>query len=101
MALRIMLPTRAKVGDTIHFSFPNSPGKLISAFEVTINGKYVKDPQIVTTRASNGGTANFVFHVKEPGIYHFEIAPISDGGVRGEPRMNTLEVPPQDLASSD
>ena len=98
MALRVMLPSRAKVGDTIHFSFPNPAGKVISAFDVTINGKRVKDPEIVTTRAPKGGTANFVFHVKEPGIYQFVIAPISDGGARGEPRMNTLEVPHQSLS---
>jgi hypothetical protein len=101
MALRIMLPSRAKVGDTIHFSFPNAPGKLISAFEVTINGKRVKDPEIVTTRAPDGGRANFVFHVKEPGIYQFEIAPISDDGTRGQPRMNTLEVLAQSVGGFD
>jgi hypothetical protein len=101
MALRIMLPSRAKVGDTVHFSFPHSPGKLISAFDVTINGKRVKDPEIVTNRAQNGGTANFVFHVREPGIYHFEIAPITEGGGRGEPRMNTLEVAAPSIGGAD
>src|SRR5262245_29014580 len=94
MALRIMLPSRAEVGDKVHFSFPNAPGKVISGFEVTINGKRVADPEIVKSGARDTGTANFVFHVKEPGIYHFEIAPIINGGARGEPRLNTLEVRP-------
>jgi hypothetical protein len=93
-----MLPSRAEVGDKVHFSFPNAPGKVISAFEVTINGKRVEDPELVKTGARDTGTANFVFHAKEPGIYHFEIAPIINGGARGEPRLNTLEVRPSNFS---
>jgi hypothetical protein len=99
MSLRIMLPSRAKVGDTIHFAFPNVPGRAVSAFEVTINGKKFKDPAVLTTRTPNGGTANFVFKVEETGIYHFEIAPIDAAGQRAEPRLNTLEVAAQSIVT--
>ena len=101
MSLRIMLPSRAKVGDTIHFAFPNIPGKVVSAFEVTINGKKIKDPALVTTRASGGGAANFVFRVEEAGTFHFQIAPINEAGEKGDARLNTLEVPAQSFAVSE
>jgi hypothetical protein len=93
MALRIMLPSKAKVGDTIHFNFPNSrlPGMTISAFQVAINGKKIDEPEILTTRAAGGGSSNFVFKACEPGTYQFEITPIR-GGEKGERRLNTLEV---------
>jgi len=93
MALRIMLPSKAKVGDTIHFTFPNSriAGMAISAFQVAINGKKIDKPEILTTRAAGGGSCNFVFRVNEPGIYQFEITPIV-GEEKGVQRFNTLEV---------
>jgi hypothetical protein len=93
MALRIMLPSKAKVGDTIHFTFPNSrqPGMTITAFQVTINGKKIDKPEILTTRAPGGGSSSFVFKVTEPGIYQFEITPII-GEAKGVQRFNTLEV---------
>ncbi len=91
MSLRIMLPSKAKVGDTIHFAFPKSGGKAVSGFEVTINGRRVKEPEILRNRGQPAD-AIFVFRVEEPGIYQFAITPISQEGERGEPRMNTLEV---------
>ena len=94
MALRIMLPSTAKVGDTIHFAFSHNPfsGNQISAFEVTINGRKLDEPEVVMTKPKVGGaTANFVFRATEAGTYHFEITPIV-GGKRGQPRLNTLEV---------
>ena|SRR5258708_6003195 len=93
MALRMMLPSKAKVGDTIHFVFPNPrpAGVKISAFEVTINGKKIDNPETVTTRVVGGGSTNFVFKVSASGTYQLEITPIIEGK-RGEPRLNTLEV---------
>jgi hypothetical protein len=93
MALRIMLPSKARVGDTIHFSFPNGrlPGTTISSFQVAINGKQIDKPEILTTRATGGGSSSFVFKVNEPGTYQFEIIPIR-GEEKGERRLNTLEV---------
>ena len=92
MSLRIMLPSKPRVGDTIHFAFPNSRNKIITAFEVTINGKKVENPAIVTNRAPNAGTSNYVHKVQNPGHYHFIITPVLESGERGEPRFNTLEV---------
>jgi hypothetical protein len=66
--------------------------RVITAFEVTINGKRVENPAIATNRAPNGGTSNFVYKVQEPGHYHFIITPIMESGEKGEPRFNTLEV---------
>jgi hypothetical protein len=90
-----MLPSVAKVGDTIHFAFPHkrASGNAISGFEVAINGKRIENPEIVVTRALTGEAANFVFRAKEPGIYQFEVTPITEGG-HGQPRRNTLEVMP-------
>jgi hypothetical protein len=92
MSLRIMLPSRARVGDTVHFAFPNGRDKTITAFEVKINGKKIEDPVITTNRAPNGVTSNFVFKAKEPGHYQFMITPITESGEKCEPRFNTLEV---------
>jgi hypothetical protein len=88
-----MLPSTAKVGDTIHFAFPHkrSSETTISGFEVAINGRKVANPEMVMTRALGGEAANFVFSVKEPGIYQFEVTPIA-GGTKGQPRLNTVEV---------
>jgi hypothetical protein len=99
MALRTMLPSTAKVGDTIHFAFPHKPSSetSISAFEVTLNGRKIDNPETVITSGTRGTSwiggqaANFVFSVKEPGIYQFEIRPII-GGEKGQPRLNTVEV---------
>ena len=90
MSLRTMLASKAKVGDTIHFSFPNNSrsGKTISAFEVVINGKRIDKPELLTTR---GGPTNFVFTASAPGTYQFDITPIMQGE-KGERRLNTLEV---------
>jgi len=33
MAVRIMLPSKARVGDTIHFAFPKAPGKVVTALK--------------------------------------------------------------------
>jgi hypothetical protein len=92
MSVRIMLPSKARVGDTIHFSFPNGPGKVIASFEVTINGQKVKDPEVMKTRGHPGNSAIFVFRAEQPGIHQFVITPIGQEGERGDPRMNTLEV---------
>jgi hypothetical protein len=92
-----MLPSRAAVGDTIHFTFPKTPGQVITGFQVTINGKKVRDPEMVIRRSKTGDAAVFVFQVTEPGIYQFVITPIIEGSEKGEPRLNTLEVPPQSL----
>jgi len=95
MALRTMLPSKAKVGDTIHFAFPNKrpSGPPISAFEVTVNGKKIDRPEILSTKGLAGGSTVFVFKIVEPGIFQFQITPIIDG-MKGEPRLNTLEVEP-------
>jgi hypothetical protein len=94
MALRTMLPSKAKVGDTIHFAFPNRrPGPPISAFEVTVNGKQIDRPEMLSTKALSGGSTVFVFKIVEPGTFQFQITPIIDG-MKGEPRLNTLEVEP-------
>jgi hypothetical protein len=87
------LPSKAKVGDTLHFAFPHKrlSGPAISAFEVTVNGKRIDSPEILNTRALAGGSTNFVFKISEPGTYQFQITPIVEG-TRGEPRLNTLEV---------
>lgn len=99
MSLRTMLPSRAKVGDTIHFAFLNVGGKTITGFQVTINGESVSEPETALTHALEGGAANFVFRVKEPGTYQFVITPISEAGEHGQPRLNTLEVATQFAAS--
>ena len=93
MALRTMLPSTAKVGDTIHFAFPHkrSSESTISGFEVAINGRKIDNPEIVMTRVPRGEAANFVFSVKEPGIYQFEVTPIT-AGPKSRPRLNTVEV---------
>jgi hypothetical protein len=94
VALRTMLPSTARVGDTIHFAFKHNPlsGTAISGFEVTINGRKIDNPEVVMTRATVGGAAaNFVFRASEPGTYQFEVTPIV-AGKKGQPRLNTLEV---------
>jgi len=91
-----MLPSAARVGDTIHFVFPHAGFSRtpISGFEVTINGRKIAKPEIVMTGAKpGGGAANFVFRANEPGTYQFEITPIV-GGKKGHSRFNTLEVTP-------
>ena len=96
MALRTMLPSAARVGDTIHFAFPHNrlSGSRVSGFEVMINGKRIKRPEVVMTSVrTGGGAANFVFRASEPGIYQFEIRPIVEGK-KGHSRLNTLEVTP-------
>jgi hypothetical protein len=96
VALRTMLPSAARVGDTIHFAFPHPcfSRTPISGFEVTINGRKIAKPEIVMTAVSlGGGAANFVFMANEPGTYQFKIAPIV-GGKKGHSRLNTLEVTP-------
>jgi hypothetical protein len=96
VALRTMLPSAARVGDTIHFAFPHNrlPKTPISGFEVTINGRKLAKPEIVMTAVSlGGGAANFVFRANEPGTFQFKIAPIV-GGKKGHSRINTLEVTP-------
>ena len=92
MALRTMLPSKAKVGDTIHFSFPHVryKGKSITAFQVIINGNKISNPEMVSTRAS-GGATSFVFKAATPGTHHFEITALIDGQ-ECERRLNTLEV---------
>ena len=92
MSLRIMLPSKAKVGDTIHFHFPKSPDIDISSFEVTINGQRISDPEVLASRAKSKEATIFVYRVAQPGIYQFRITPIGQKGERGEPRLNTLEV---------
>jgi len=87
-----MLPSKARVGDTIHFAFPKEPGKLVSGFEVMINGQKIAEPEILVSRAKSKEGTIFVYQVREPGIYQFRITPIGEDGERGEPRMNTLEV---------
>jgi hypothetical protein len=82
----------ARVGDTIHFAFPQSRLSRISGFEVTLNGRKVNTPEIVMTAMKAGeGAANFVFRASEPGIYQFKITPIVEGK-KGHARLNTLEV---------
>jgi hypothetical protein len=97
VALRTMLPSAARVGDTIHFAFPYAclSRTPISGFEVTINGRKLAKPEIVLTRITVGGhgAANFVFRANEPGTFQFKIAPIV-GGKKGQSRINTLEVTP-------
>jgi hypothetical protein len=88
-----MLPSRARVGDTIHFSFPhpNLKGKRITAFEVIINGEKISNPEMKMTGAISGGATSYVFQAISAGIFQFEITPLLDGE-RGETRLNTLEV---------
>jgi hypothetical protein len=88
-----MLPSKARVGDTIHFSFPHGglKGRSITAFEVIVNGKKIGNPEMKTTSVMSGGATNFVFQATAPGTYQFDITPIIDGE-RGERRLNTLEV---------
>jgi hypothetical protein len=96
-----MLPSTAKVGDTLLFAFPHkrSSETSISAFEVTLNGRKIDNPEIVINSGTRGTSvswtggqaANFVFSVKEPGIYQFEIRPII-GREKGQRRLNTVEV---------
>ena len=90
MALRIMLPSKAKVGDTMHFSFASRPGQTISGFEVVINGQKVRNAEFTRNRGKGG--ANYIYNVTAPGIYQFQITPIGPSGERDEPRLNTLEV---------
>ena len=90
MALRIMLPSKAIVGDIIHFSFAARPGQTISGFEVVINGKKVCNAEFTLNRAKGG--ANYIYNVTAPGIYQFQITPVGASGEREEPRLNTLEV---------
>jgi len=92
MAVRIMLPSKARVGDTIHFAFPKAPGKVVTGFEVTINGQKMAEPEILASRAQSKEATIFVYRVTEPGTYQFKITPIGQEGERGEPRLNTLEV---------
>jgi hypothetical protein len=56
-----MLPSKARVGDTIHFSFPHASlkGKRITALEVFVNGKKVGNPEMKTTSGMGGGATNF------------------------------------------
>jgi hypothetical protein len=77
MAVRAMLPSKARVGDTIHFSFPHASlrGKSITAFEVIVNGKKISNPEMKTTSVMNGGVTNFVFQATAPGTYQFDITP--------------------------
>jgi hypothetical protein len=93
MAVRTMLPSKARVGDTIHFSFPHASlrGKRITAFEVIVNGKKINNPEMKTASGMSGGATNFVFQATAPGTYQFDITPIIDGQ-RGERRLNTLEI---------
>jgi plastocyanin len=92
MAVRTMLPSKARVGDTIHFTFPHSvKGKKITAFEVMVNGRKISNPEIKMTNAMSGGAISFVFQATAAGTYQFEITPLIDEQ-RGEPRLNTLEV---------
>ena len=88
-----MLPSKARVGDTIHFSFPHASlkGKRITAFEVLVNGKKVGNPEMKITSGMGGGTTSFVFQATTPGTYQFEITPLIEGQ-HGEPRLHTLEV---------
>jgi hypothetical protein len=93
MALRTMFPSKARVGDTVHFSFAHDrfKGQIITAFDVVINGKKIADPELVKANAKGKGSTSFVFKADAPGTYHFEIVPIS-GEDRGERRLSTLEV---------
>jgi hypothetical protein len=96
MSLRTMLPSHARVGDTIHFCFPDnrSPKTSISGFEVTINGKAIDNPEIMKSRAGGQGrtgATNLVFMATEPGTYHFEITPLV-GNQKQDRRLNSLEV---------
>jgi hypothetical protein len=51
MALRTMFPSKARVGDTVHFSFAHDrfKGQIITAFDVVINGNKIADPELVKT----------------------------------------------------
>jgi hypothetical protein len=93
MAVRTMLPSKAKVGDTVHFSFPHGclKGKKVTAFEVIVNGKKISNPEMKMTSAMSGAATSFVFHATTAGTFQFEIMPLIDGEP-GEPRLNTLEV---------
>jgi len=92
MSLRVMLPSKARVGDTVQFTFPNGQGKLISGFDVVINGEKIGDAKFTMTRSKGAHGANYIYNVTEPGIYQFEITPINPSGDRGQSRFNTLEV---------
>lgn len=87
-----MLPSKAKVGDVVHFAFPPVGGKAVTGFEVTINGRKVDNPQMLTQRAPGGSIANFVYHVRQPGTFHVSITPIGPDGDKWERRLHTLEV---------
>ena len=93
MAVRTMLPSKARVGDTIHFSFPhaNWKGKTITGFDVIVNGKRISNPEMKMTSAKTGSATSFVFQATTPGTYHFDVTPIIDGQP-GERRLNTLEI---------
>ena len=58
MAVRTMLPSKARVGDTIHFSFPQATlkGTRITAFEVLVNGKKVGNPEMKITSGTGGNS---------------------------------------------
>ena len=92
MSLRVMLPSKAKVGDTVQFAFPNGQGKSISGFDVVINGEKISDATFTTSRSKGAHGANYIYNVTKPGTYQFEITPIDPAGDRGESRFNTLEV---------
>jgi hypothetical protein len=96
----MMLPSKAKVGDTMHFVFPTGTANAISGFDVTVNGKRIQDPEVVMKRAPGGNTANLVYNVAEPGIYQFVITPIRQDGAKGEPRLHTIEVATDLLGSA-
>jgi hypothetical protein len=71
MAIRTMLPSKARVGDTVHFSFPHAclKGKRITAFEVIVNGKKISNPEMKMTGAMSGGATSFVFQATTAGTF--------------------------------
>lgn len=92
MAIRTMLPSKAKVGDTIHFTFPHAnKEKTITGFEVIVNGKPINNPEMKKTAPMAGSATSFVYQVIAPGTYHFDIRSIIDGEP-GARRLSTLEV---------
>jgi hypothetical protein len=58
---------QARVGDTIHFSFPHASlkGKRITAFEVLVNGNKVENPEMKMTSGMGGEHGQF----RVPGDY--------------------------------
>ena len=72
MAIRTMLPSKARVGDTVHFSFPFTNlkgGKRITGFEVFVNGKKISNPEMKMTGAMSGGATSFVFQATTAGTF--------------------------------